>query len=791
MKDKQKILIVDDSEINRALLKEILGDGYEYLEADDGVSALEILRQRTDISLMLLDLMMPDMDGFDVLRVMKCHAWLDEIPVIVISAAEDTNNIERAYDLGVADYIRRPFERVMVIRRVENVLLLYAKQKRLTRLVTDQVYEKEHNNVLMISILSHVVEFRNSESGMHVLHIRTLTDLLLHQLVKKTDQYQLDESDISLISTASALHDIGKIVIPEAILNKPGRLTAEEFAVIKTHTVAGARILQDLGSAIGMNEPLLQVAHAICRWHHERWDGCGYPDKLKGDEIPIAAQVVALADVYDALTSERCYKHAYDHETALMMILNGECGAFNPLLLECLKESSELLRSELGRSEWDRGFRQESYRLSEEILHREALPREDRSQRLLDLEKERTAFYGAQCGGIRFDYDLLTGRVTIDDYYEESLRQETVTDFAHGKGLAFLNEKDRQKLLNAIARATPDNPDAVFPVLIQVGEECRLHRLALHTLWSRTGVRRCVTILGQLTDEHKHMEHRAELLTPDSLEQDPTYLLRRLQGIFDIVRLVDPERAKVLSLEADGTLTEKPGFCHMVWNKSSRCDNCISAKAYARKTILNKVEFKDEEAYFVISKYIEVAGRGCMLELVTKLTDGRWLDVGSHRMLLDRSNGFDRSVFIDPLTGAYTRRYFEKFLAESQMRGGVAMIDVDHFKLVNDSYGHLVGDKALQTVALAVQSCLRETDILIRYGGDEFLLLMPQSKPEGLNIVLQRVQDAVQKARVQTYPELRLSVSVGGVSDVQPLSEAIQRADMQMYDHKGKRPTKE
>lgn len=229
----------------------------------------------------------------------------------------------------------------------------------------------------------------------------------------------------------------------------------------------------------------------------------------------------------------------------------------------------------------------------------------------------------------------------------------------------------------------------------------------------------------------------------------------------------------------------------MVWNKSSRCDNCISAKAYARKTILNKVEFKDEEAYFVISKYIEVAGRGCMLELVTKLTDGRWLDVGSHRMLLDRSNGFDRSVFIDPLTGAYTRRYFEKFLAESQMRGGVAMIDVDHFKSVNDSYGHLVGDKALQTVAFAVQSCLRETDILIRYGGDEFLLLMPQSKPEGLNIVLQRVQDAVQKARVQAYPELRLSVSVGGVSDVQPLSEAIQRADMQMYDHKGKRPTKE
>ena len=213
MNGKQKILIADDSEINRALLMEILGDGYEYLEAENGVRAVELLREHTDIALVLLDIMMPQMDGFDVLKVMRCYSWLDEIPVIMISAAKDTANIERAYDLGVADYMRRPFERVMVLRQVQNVLMLYAKQKRLTRLVTDQVYEKEHNSVLMISILSHVVEFRNSESGQHVLHIRTLTDLLLHQLVQKTDRYQLDESDISLISTASALHDIGKIGI--------------------------------------------------------------------------------------------------------------------------------------------------------------------------------------------------------------------------------------------------------------------------------------------------------------------------------------------------------------------------------------------------------------------------------------------------------------------------------------------------------------------------------------------------------------------------------------------------
>ena len=511
MNEKPKILIADDSEINRALLKEILGDGYDYLEAEDGAAAVELMRQRTDISLLLLDLMMPGMDGFDVLRVMKYHAWLDEIPVIVISAAEDTANIERAYDLGVADYIRRPFERIMIIRRVKNILMLYAKQKRLTRLVTDQVYEKEHNSVLMISILSHVVEFRNSESGLHVMHIRTLTDLLLHQLVRKTDRYQLDESDIARISTASALHDIGKIVIPEEILNKPGRLTAEEFAIIKNHTVAGAQMLQDLGQAIAQDEPLLQVAHAICRWHHERWDGNGYPDRLKGDEIPIAAQVVALADVYDALTSERCYKHAYDHDTALRMILNGECGAFNPLLLDCLRESSEQLRTELARSEWDRGFRQETHRLSEEILHREALPWENRSQLLLEQEKERTDFYAAQCGGIRFDYDLLAGSVTVYDYHAEPMQQKKVTDFAQGKGLSFLNEQDRRKLSKAISRATPETPDVVLPVMVQRDGKPHLHRMALHTIWSGAGVRRCVNVLGQLTDEQHRVEHQAEL----------------------------------------------------------------------------------------------------------------------------------------------------------------------------------------------------------------------------------------------------------------------------------------
>lgn len=780
MEPKQKILIVDDSEINRAMLKEILGEGYEYLEAENGLRAIEILRRRTDIALVLLDLIMPEMDGFDVLRVMQCYAWQEEIPVIVISAAEDNRSVERAYDMGVADYIRRPFERVMVLRRVKNALMLYAKQKRLTRLVTDQVYEKEHNGVLMISILSHVVEFRNSESGQHVLHIRTLTDLLLHQLVQKTDRYQLGESDISLISTASALHDIGKIMIPEEILNKPGRLTEEEYAAIKTHTTEGARILK--GLAIGQDEPLVKVAHAICRWHHERWDGGGYPDRLKGDEIPIAAQVVALADVYDALTSERCYKQSYSHEKAVDMILHGECGSFNPLLMECLKESSELLRTELQRSEYDRGFRHETRRLSEEILHREALPREDRAQRLLDLERERTAFYAEQRGGIQFDYDILSGSVTVVNRYEDPVNRTQKLDFDKGMGLTFLSGKDRRKLLDAIADATPEEPDAAFSVLIAVDQEYRLHRLVMHTMWSRAGVRHCVSVVGQITDDHARLQ---ELMLGDVNSDQPEALLERLKGIFDIVRLVDPESTKVLSLGKDGRLTEMPGTCHMVWNKSGRCENCISSKALARKESLNKIEFKDDQAYFVMAKYVEVGGRGCVLEMVSKLSDGRWLDMGGRRMLLDRGSNFDRSAFVDSLTGAYSRQYFECFLAESEQVEGVVMIDVDHFKEVNDRFGHLVGDKALQSVAQSILSNLRQTDVLVRYGGDEFLLLVPHIRPG--EHVIQRVREAAASARVEGYPELELSASVGGVCGVRPLTEAIRQADEKMYQNKAER----
>lgn len=287
MSEKQKLLIVDDSELNRDILKEILGSSYDYLEAENGTQAIQILEVHPEIDLMLLDINMPQMNGFQVLEHMRELQWIDEVPVVMISSEESVEIMRKAYDLGITDYISRPFDAVIVKKRVQNTLGLYANQKRLINVVVDQVYEKEENNTIMIGILSNVLGSHNSESSEHILHIRIATEMLLRELIKKTDAYHLTEADIALIITASSLHDIGKVSIPEEILNKPGRLTDEEFKIMKSHSEIGASMIRNMD--FPQDKPLVRIAWEICRWHHERWDGRGYPDGLKGEEIPISA----------------------------------------------------------------------------------------------------------------------------------------------------------------------------------------------------------------------------------------------------------------------------------------------------------------------------------------------------------------------------------------------------------------------------------------------------------------------------------------------------------------------
>ena len=347
---KPLLLIIDDSFMNREILSEMLKDDYDIIEAEDGQGGIaQIEKHGTEISLVLLDIVMPGQSGFDVLATMTRREWIADIPVIMISSEDSDEIVLRAYELGASDYISRPFDARIVRQRVSNIMRLYTKQRRLTQLLSQQFHERERDSRMLVDIMGGAMELRNGESGPHVHHVRTLTEILLERLVRKTDKYELNAAERIVIAMASTLHDIGKLAIDDKILNKPGRLTDEEFAIMKTHTTVGADMLEQLDQYT--DSALVQTARDIARWHHERYDGHGYPDGLVGDDIPISAQVVSVADVYDALTSDRVYKKAFTHEKAINIILNGECGTFNPLLLECLVDVEGRIRTELDDAE--------------------------------------------------------------------------------------------------------------------------------------------------------------------------------------------------------------------------------------------------------------------------------------------------------------------------------------------------------------------------------------------------------------------------------------------------------
>ena len=481
MDKRQKILIVDDSKFNRDILKEILGETYNYLEAENGNQAIQMIGENIGIDLMLLDINMPQMNGFEVLKIMKRSQCIEETPVIMISSEESVDTMREAYEMGITDYITRPFDSVIVKKRVQNTLSLYANQNNLVNVVVDQIYEKEENNNIMIRILSSILGSRNSESREHILHIKTATEMMLRQLIKITDVYHLTEADIALITTASSLHDIGKIYIPEEILNKPGRLTDEEFKIMKTHSELGADIIQDMH--LPQEKPLVHTAWEICRWHHERWDGKGYPDGLKGEEIPISAQVVSIADVYDALTSERCYKKAFDHDTAIKMILDGQCGQFNPILLKCLKELSPRIFKIFSNETDDSKQYYEAQRLSNEILSEKSLPRKNYSQHLIKVMQEKIDFFKKNSGRNSVDYNAVSGQLTIINENQQTLYQRDDPKFDVFKEFE-VSEEDVQHIKGLLAHTSVQDKEISVQIEAKLENNRQLYNLKLHTLWS-------------------------------------------------------------------------------------------------------------------------------------------------------------------------------------------------------------------------------------------------------------------------------------------------------------------
>lgn len=788
---KQKILIADDSEMNRELLAAILEEEYDIIQVNDGVQAVDCLqRQAEEISLLLLDIVMPHMDGFEVLSYMNKEHWIDAIPVVIISSENSPIYIKRGYDLGATDFIGKPFDANMVLRRSANAILLGAKQRRMTSIVSNQIYEREKSSKLMINILSHIVEFRNGESGLHVLHIQTITEMLLRQLVQKeNNRYALSKEQIRMITTASALHDIGKISIPDEILNKPGRLTAEEFAVIKGHSMAGANMLSEL-PLDQKEEPLVKTAYEICRWHHERYDGGGYPDGLKGEEIPVSAQVVALADVYDALTSERCYKDAYSHEKAIEMILAGQCGAFNPLMLECLLDISSSLKKKMGYKSKER-YEQTDLSDIASRFHDFEMDSSEKIVQQLEFERMRYNFLAEGSRNIVFTYTISPPLLTFNQAgcKRSGITEPSFSPLQSGVLKDLVEEQSLKRLIRKITQATRETPDVTSNLLLTDGKNPCHYRCQCRVIWTDGAEKGYTGIVGKLTDitdDYMVMENVREeglkVLEKDrSAEFSGFYdrfkkcgfstdgteawlLLQYLQIPYDLVRYVDPITNKVIHIEKDGKMWESETACSDIWNCLEKCSNCISRLSMQTGKRMTKLEVAGEDPYQVVSMYVEIDRKPCCLEMASRI-DGDFMPDGYSRdEILSSVRIHKEKVYIDPVTGVYNKRYYVEKLSKMDNAAALMFADIKNFKRINENFGHQAGDDVLRQVAGVLRDVAAGKGDVLRYSGDDFVTVFFKAAEEELSEIQKEMCRRVETLRFPELPGVQLKLVTAGTS---------------------------
>lgn len=788
---KQKILIADDSEMNRELLAAILEEEYEIIQVNDGVQAVDCLqRHAEEISLLLLDIVMPHMDGFEVLSYMNKEHWIDSIPVVIISSENSPIYIKRGYDLGATDFIGKPFDANMVLRRSANAILLGAKQRRMTSIVSNQIYEREKSSKLMINILSHIVEFRNGESGLHVLHIQTITEMLLRQLVQKeNNRYALSKEQIRMITTASALHDIGKISIPDEILNKPGRLTAEEFAVIKGHSMAGANMLSEL-PLDQKEEPLVKTAYEICRWHHERYDGGGYPDGLKGEEIPVSAQVVALADVYDALTSERCYKDAYSHEKAIEMILAGQCGAFNPLMLECLLDISSSLKKKMGYKSKER-YEQTDLSDIASRFHDFEMDSSEKIVQQLEFERMRHNFLAEGSRNIIFTYTISPPLLTFNQAgcKRSGITEPSFSPLQSGVLKDLVEEQSLKRLIRKITQATREMPDVTSNIFLKDGKGPCHYRCECRVIWADGDQKGYTGVVGKLTDitdDYMVMETVREeglkVLKKDrSAEFSSFYdrfkkcgfstdgteawlLLQYLQISYDLVRYVDPTTNKVIHIEKDGKMWESETTCSDIWNCLEKCSNCISRLSMQTRKRMTKLEVAGDDPYQVVSMYVEIDGKPCCLEMASRI-DGDFMPDGySREEILSSVRIHKEKIYIDPVTGVYNKRYYVEKLSKMDNAAALMFADIKNFKKINENFGHQAGDDVLRQVAGVLRDAAAGKGDVLRYSGDDFVTVFFKVTEEELSEIQKEMCRRVEALRFPELPGVQLKLVTAGTS---------------------------
>lgn len=578
--DERKLLIADDSELNRAILVSVLEKNFDILEAADGKEAIATLAAHEgNIAALLLDVVMPEADGFEVLEEMNRRGWIDEIPTIMISVETGGSYIDRAFQLGAADYVSRPFVPNMIRRRVINAILLHAKTQKLTGLIADRFYRRERNTDILAAILGYAVEYRSGERGTHMTNVSRITGLLLHRLLERTDRCPIGPEDIETVCIASSLHDIGKLLIPEDILTKPTALTPGEFDIVKQHTRLGAKIISDL--PIYQNETIIKYALEICRWHHERWNGEGYPDGLKGEDIPIAAQVVSLADAYDALTSKRCYKEALSHEKSLEMIRGGECGSFNPLLLECLNDIADTLKHSAGA---EAAVEPPAYRWAKELIWKPDGSRQElssaRMTKQVEQELSKRRFFSDLTEELWFEYTRHPDALALSAgaARRTGLPRVIVSPLSCTQLCSVVSADTIQAMRNRLLCAASDETYLEFETELTLDGHPSLCQIAIQITWASDEPGRFSSLFGRVLDigercrrlEDYRQAFAAPVLHPALLPvtvgadhvlritgEQVIGVLESCRSMFGTVRLVDPEICMQLTDTSDGAVVEK------------------------------------------------------------------------------------------------------------------------------------------------------------------------------------------------------------------------------------------
>lgn len=775
--NKSNIIVADSVEDVRNHIVGLLKNDHNVIDTRDGEEVVNLLHEESNlIDLLIIGSEIDKIDGFELLEIINRNDWIKNFPVVVIVKNNNNNELDRAFDLGATDFIASPFYKNTVLKRVANSIALFKEKKRIINIVEGEVFEREKNNNKLIEIFGHIVEFCNKDSGMHIFHMQAMTRVILKHINELTDKYYLTDSDIMTMSTAAALHDIGKINISKEILNKPGKLTDDEFEQVKMHTIIGADMIKGLRQYDDGPKSLVAIAYNICRYHHERYDGGGYPDGLVGGEIPLCAQAVAVAEVYDALVSKRCYKPAYSHEKAVSMILNGECGAFSPLMMQCLYEVKDELRAIFLDSD---NYMPNKKKINIDLDSDNTQLSTITADISADIWK-KISFFTSDINEIQFVYDAAKRNVNINPWGSDYLKTNGFISDPNLKEQSFLGKSMISKLRHMLLSTTPQKPNIRIDFEKKINDKTHKLRIIAKSLWSEDGAENYIGAMGRIYDINSRRFDDDPVQNFDS--EELTEIIRQLSNNFDYVRIID-NRGRVVSVSENGDKKWLFGKCYSCWNRDKRCEDCVVKAFDEKRTSTTALRFIGDKIYQIFACKINVKGVDYVLEMVHKVNTEA-INTFSHSKYTDMILNINKKLYCDVLTNAYNRRYYQDYICNLTDVVAVAMIDCDGFKQINDTYGHDSGDIALRSIVDAVKRTVGKEDIIIRFGGDEFLLISLTGERNQFFNKLKNVIDEVSKIRIPYLPKIELSITVGAVYNDDPIQDKVRQADALMY--KGK-----